>query len=108
MSDAVERVEDALRAYEDWLSDGFEFYLPRYMPQLGGECTEEEALRFVAEQIVEAANGSQAARIAELETMLRELEWAGHDGTDFCRACYDNKPRHAPDCKLARLLREGE
>ena len=46
------------------------------------------------------------ARIAELEAMLKRLEWGLFDngGHAFCAWCGVYSPSHAPDCELATQL----
>ena len=50
-------------------------------------------------------------RVAELEAMLRRMEWADHLlGFDICPICrgYRQIKGHAPDCELVALLGESE
>jgi hypothetical protein len=92
MTDAIERIIAELRQFEDWLSDGYGYYLP-HGPQPDEEWSEGAALRYVAEQLYRAATTTQAQcdgtrralsaalgelteareRIAELEAACREL-----------------------------------
>lgn len=38
-------------------------------------------------------------------SVLREVEWAGMEGK-CCACCGECQPSHAPDCRLAALLKE--
>ena len=45
------------------------------------------------------------ARVMELETMLRRVEWDEYeDGLEYCPVCYGTKPKHLLGCDLAKLL----
>ena len=63
-----------------------------------------------AQDAILAAYDAQAARIAELEAMLKRLEYAGgaHATEDMCPLCCAllNRP-HEPGCELAALLGDG-
>jgi hypothetical protein len=72
--------------------------------------TEEEAAR-LDERVYRRVEVGQYDQMLDL---LKELEWAGPDyetsfGRAACGICEELKHRgHAPDCRLAAVLREAE
>lgn len=54
-----------------------------------------------------AAAPRDAARLAAALAVLREVEWveASMSPSLVCSSCHGDKPTHAPDCKIAALLK---